>query len=199
MAGERKVLETLDIYKGSTREPLSFIVGDGSNGLELSTYTVEILMLSNEGTEAAPEYNATPTIAQTSTNVTVQPEVAFTVDATNNWILCPAHGVPNGWKVRFVGGSLPSGLNATDNFFARDIYTDRFKVATYEGGDAVDIGTGSGDFYIVGHVQYAWQTADVDTAGLFAVWFVIDDGTDTEREPSDEFGIVVSINETTNA
>jgi hypothetical protein len=198
-ANQRTVIETLNLYKGSTREPLSWIVAVNGQGYDLDGITVDVLMLTNEGTEAEPEFNATPKIAQTDSNVTVQPTKAFTVDSTDDWIIAEDHGVPNNWKVVFSGGSLPSGITAGTTYYSRDVYNGRFKIAAYEGGDAVDIGSGSGSFYIAGHVQYQWQSADVNTAGLYSVWFVLDDGTRTEREPADKFGIVVSINETVTA
>lgn len=203
MGSPRRVSQEIAIYKGDTVEPLSFriTVANSNNGRDLSALTVQILMLTvTDDTGDEPVYSATPKIAQTASNVTAEPPKSCNVDTSGDWVLCNDHGFQDGWEVDFTGSSVkPTGL--PDRGFVIDSYRNRFKVAEYEGGDAVDITTAgtSPSVFALGHVQYAWQSANVDTAGKFGFWAVLIDGSDSERVPPDEWGIRIVINEVETA
>lgn len=204
MTSERRVTIPVDLYKGDTHEPLSFLIADNEGkGRSLSGKTIEILMHAvTDDTGAEPQYNATPKIAQTASNVEAEPQRTITVDTADDWILCDNHGYENGWEVSFSGSTaVPTGLSATTTYFVIDAYKNRFKVAAYEDGTAVNI-TGAGTspkVHAIGHVEYSWQSADVNTAGKFGVWAVIIDGSLQERVPPDNWGIRVNINEISTA
>jgi hypothetical protein len=50
--------------------------------------------------------------------------------------------------------------------------------------DITGAGTGTNTFYVVGHVQYDFQSADVDTAGIYYVWFQIVASAEIDHFPS---------------
>lgn len=71
-------------------------------------------------------------------------EKGFQIDATNNNILCEGHGLVNGDKVVFYGGTPPGGLTEGTVYFVVGNSTadpDLFQVALTAGGAAIDITT----------------------------------------------------------
>lgn len=71
-------------------------------------------------------------------------EKGFQIDATNNKILCESHGLIDGDKVVFYGGTAPGGLAEGTVYFvvgntAAD--PDTFQVALTAGGAAIDLTT----------------------------------------------------------
>lgn len=69
-------------------------------------------------------------------------EKGFQVDVTNNNVLCEAHGLANGDKVVFYGGTPPTGLTeGTVYFVVGSVLQDPdiFQVALTAGGAAIDI------------------------------------------------------------
>lgn len=71
-------------------------------------------------------------------------EKGFQIDATNNKVLCEAHGLVDGNNVVFYGGTVPGGLVEGTVYFvvgntAAD--PDTFQVAATLGGAAIDLTT----------------------------------------------------------
>lgn len=69
-------------------------------------------------------------------------EKGFQVDVTNNKVLCELHGLVDGDKVVFYGGTPPTGLTEGTVYFvvgntAAD--PDTFQAALTQGGAAIDI------------------------------------------------------------
>lgn len=65
-------------------------------------------------------------------------ELDYTADLTANAILCPAHGLANGDKIVFIGGTPPTGLTEGTVYFVVSSATDNFQVAATSGGAAID-------------------------------------------------------------
>lgn len=69
-------------------------------------------------------------------------EKGFQVDVTNNKVLCEAHGLVDGDKVVFYGGTAPTGLTEGTVYFVvgnTPADPDTFQVALTAGGAAIDI------------------------------------------------------------
>lgn len=76
---------------------------------------------------------------------------AVTFNGTTDVCTSNSHGLENGWKIIFTGGTLPTGLTAGTVYYVRDKDSNTFKVASSSGGSAIDFtGNGSGTikFYI---------------------------------------------------
>lgn len=63
----------------------------------------------------------------------------FSCDLTNNKILMPAHGLSNGERVPFWGGTPPAPLVEGTIYFVVNATTDDFQVAATSGGSAIDL------------------------------------------------------------
>lgn len=74
--------------------------------------------------------------------------------ATTDIITSNAHGLVEGDLIHVSSATtLPAGLSASTDYYARDITTNTFKVSTTMGGSAVDItdtGTGTHTFVLKG-------------------------------------------------
>lgn len=169
---------------GDTRKPISgYLVsyeGDVKTPIELDGLVVEFKMESTTGTAK---------VAQTSSNVTIQPTLNFTANPTTDKIKAVAHNLSKGMMLQLSnsGGALPGGLEATERYFIIDTEPDYFKLSASPNGAKIDItgeGTGTHSFYVVGHVQYQWQSADVDTAGVYRCWFIVKDSGKPEHFPT---------------
>lgn len=71
-------------------------------------------------------------------------EKGFQIDATNNKVLCEAHGLANDDKVVFYGGTPPGGLVEGTVYFVvgnTSADPDTFQVAATLGGAAIDLTT----------------------------------------------------------
>ena len=92
---------------------------------------------------------------------------------------------------------LPAPLATTTRYFVRDVTPNHFKLCTEPNGPAIpptDAGTGTHTIKAYGHVQYAWQSTDVDEAGAFKAWFIVRDGSGLDRTfPNTEEGITVKV------
>lgn len=69
-------------------------------------------------------------------------EKGFQIDVTNNRVLCEAHGLNDGDKVVFYGGTAPIGLTEGTVYFvvtSTSTDPDYFQVALTLGGAAIDI------------------------------------------------------------
>lgn len=157
--------------------PVSRILTKNGKPIDLSAYTVKFEMVDDDGTSV---------IEATTSGVTAHPTTTFTASATTDMITANGHIAVNGNEVILAnsGGALPTGLSAATRYFVRDATPNGFRLATVPGGVAVDItgaGSGTNTFYVVGHVQYAFVAADVDTAGVFWGWFTLLDGSSNKQ------------------
>jgi hypothetical protein len=182
--------ETHKRMLGGTLIPLNSIIYRGDDPLDLASLTVKFVM---EG-----ETNGTVKVAESTTGVTAHPTQAFTLDATNNWFACNAHGVKNEDQIvpTTAGNFTSSGITASQRYFARDVTPNNFRVALVPNGQAVDItgaGTGAHSFYIVGSVQKVFLAADVDTAGRYSAWWTVVSGSDFAAAPVERQGLVVEV------
>ena len=122
------------------------------------------------------------TVTVSAGATTVHPTTNFTA-ATTDLITAVKHGLKDDAEVILsTTGTLPAGLATSTRYFVRDALADTFKVSATKGGTAVDItdtGSGTHSFTRVGSVYYEPATADVDTAGLYAIYF-----TDTTSSPN---------------
>ena len=167
---------------GNLLFPLSRILYKDGKPINLASYTVKFAMVDDDGVSV---------VAETATGVTAHPTTTFTADATTDRLTANGHPVSDGDEiiVSNSGGSLPGGLAASTRYFARDVSANAMRLAAVPGGSAIDItsaGSGTHSLYVVGHVQYAFAAADVDTAGVFWGWFVLLDGSSNKQHVPQE-------------
>lgn len=122
--------------------------------------------------------------------ITAHPTQTCTLDSTNNWIYCRGHGAKRGNQVVFAtSGSLSgSGLTAGTCYIVVEVDGNWIKVSLSSNGVPITIagaGTGTHTFYIVGSVQIAWATADIDSAEPYKLWIVSTVNSKTLTFPSD--------------
>lgn len=162
--------------------PISRILLKNGKPIDLTSLTVKFEMITDAGVSK---------IAATATGVTKHPTTTFTASATTDLLTASEHVVQDGDEivVSNSGGALPTGLAASTRYFARDVSANAFRLATTPGGAVIDItgaGSGANSYYIVGHVQYAFVSAGVDTAGVYWAWFTLLDGSsNTQHVPQD--------------
>jgi hypothetical protein len=184
-------MQTTKITKGDTLLPLNALITLDGNPVDLSAYTVKFRMVEKLDTTAVIVNDGT-------TGVTAHPTQTFTVDTSENLVKTVAHGVKENQQivVSNSGGGLPAGLAVSTRYFAKDVTPNDFKVSLRPGGAEVDIttaGTGTHSFYIVGSVQYDWQTTDTDAAGDFYAWFRLFTGSERQTVPFDGASWLVTI------
>lgn len=174
---------TTKITKGNTLLPLNTVISIGGDPVDLSAYTVKFRMVEEDDTSSVIVNDGT-------TGITVHPTNTFTASATTDRLTKNAHGLQANDQiiVSNSGGALPTGLAASTRYFPVDISPNAFKVAETPNGPAIDItgaGTGTHSYYVVGSVQYDWQTGDVDESGRFYAWFKLFSGSEFQHVPYD--------------
>lgn len=184
------IVGTHRITIGNTLLPLNTVLRHGNGDpIDLSAYTVTVEMETDAGASE---------LAETATGVTAHPTQAFTVDATLDILKCNGHGVKENDQIVVASTTtLPAGLAAATRYFARDITPNAFKLEALPGGGVVNItdtGTGTHTFYVVGSVQMDFAAANVDTAGLYRLWFILTASTEKKHMPEKpDFYFQVSI------
>jgi hypothetical protein len=194
--GTRTITKTTQLYVGDTQEPLAVRVKKFGNAVDLEAVdAVKFRMLKNDGTEGEPDYNATPKIALTDSNITVQPTRGFIANATTDYLYSVGHGVRNGDEIEVQEGTtLPGGLAENTRYIATNCDPNYFQLADRTTSEAIDIssaGTNDNTFKIIGHFLYQWQSADVNTAGLYGAWVVTEDSSKVDTYPNDDYGIMI--------
>lgn len=183
------------ITKGDTLDPLLAVLRYGNGDpINLAAFTMKARMETDSGTEE---------IAETSTGVTAHPTQTFTLDSTNDWITCNAHGFKVGdvWVPATAGSLSGTGLTAATRYKVVETDVDWFRVSLRHGGAPVTIagaGTGSHTGYVVGSIQYVFLAANVDTAGIYRFWFVRESGSDQWTHPEGDSHYEVRIVEAGN-
>ena len=160
---------------GENGTPVSLIFLDGRDPLDMADFTAKVY----GETEARAAW-----IAEGTTGVTEHPTKTFTASASTDRITCNGHKVEELQQVVLSnsGGALPAGLSASTRYFARNVSLNDFQLSLRPSGALVNItdtGTGTHSFYVVGVVKYDFQSADVDTAGNFALEIRLYDGSNT--------------------
>jgi len=168
---------TLD--DASSIEPLNAVVKRYGGPLNWASYTAEVVVEKEDGTVE---------LAATSTGVTAHPTQAFTLDSTNNWIACNAHGaeVHDIWVPSTSGSLSGTGLTAAVRYKIVEKDVDWLRVALTSGAQPITIagaGTGTHSAYILGSVQFAPAAAQLDTPGTYRVWFRAKSGSDVFHYP----------------
>ena len=159
-------------------EKIGVVLND-NNGvpIDLTSLTVTFRMVDLNGGTAVVTGGAT----------SKQPTTTFTA-ATTDIVTAVKHSLKDGNEVILpTDGTLPAGLSTLTRYFVRDANEDTFKLTTTEGGTAIDVtdtGSGTHAFAKVGHVTYSPAAGDVDTAGLYAMYFV-DDSSPIRKWPYD--------------
>lgn len=122
-----------------------------------------------------------------SSSATVASATAFTVDTSTDELIKTDHTLEVGDEVVLTTtGTLPAGLATSTTYFVIAVTQHRFQISVSIGGDAVNItdsGSGTCSYRPYGHVQYDFQAADVDEAGVYLAWFVEDSGGETQHYP----------------
>lgn len=173
--------EARTITKGNTRTPYGMILTQDDQPIDLTGLTVAFTMRDSAGTAI---------VDADAENVTVQPTLAFTVDATSNWVKHNNTRVENGDQVILSnsGGALPAGLAASTRYFVIEKTPNAFKLAETPNGPVVDItgaGTGTHSYAIVGSVQYSFEPEDVANEGTYWVWFTVTESSKDDTFPVD--------------
>lgn len=166
---------------GDLLQPVNTIIMYGDDPYDVAALTVKFQM--------EEEATGTSVVAESTTGVTIHPTKVFTLDSTNNWIKCNAHGYQVGqtWVSATSGSLSGTGLTAATRYMVVERDQDWFRVAVRSGGAAVTIaaaGSGTHTGFIVGSVQKVFLAADVDTAGRFNSWWTVYSGTDKATAPS---------------
>ena len=82
---------------------------------------------------------------------TMSDAVAFTADASTEFLTSNAHGLVDTQQIQVVGSDLPSGLSASTNYYVREKTTNTFKLEASVGGGAINLAdNGSGSTWIYG-------------------------------------------------
>jgi hypothetical protein len=182
---------TINRTVGDTLTPLVvFLTDSNSDPVSLAGKTVKFYLENSVGTLV---------VNGNSSHVTAEPTQTFTVDITNDRILCVGHGYKAGQQVQVTtAGSLPGGLASATRYYVGDVTPNDFTLQSRPGaapsdfrldaqdGDVVDItttGSGTHSIFAVGQAQYDFQAADVATAGTFTACFKVDSGGETDTYP----------------
>ena len=164
---------------GETGSPVRFLFVDekNSNPLDWGSYTAKVIGWTDAGASW---------ITEGVTGVTEHPTQTFTAVVASNRLICNGHNMEDNQQVVVsTSGALPGGLSAATRYYARNTTPNDFQLSERPNGPAIDItstGSGTHSFYVVGTVQYDFQTGDVDTAGDFWLRIVAGDGSDRPKE-----------------
>lgn len=162
-----------------TLPPLNTVLREGNGDpINLASYTVKVVMELQDGTSE---------LAVTTTGVTAHPTQTFTADTSTDLLTCNGHGVQNGDEVIVASsGTLPTGLAAATRYFAVQRTPNKFGLALTPDGALIDItgaGSGTHTLYVVGSAQMDFAAANVDTAGIYRLWFELSSGAETRHMP----------------
>jgi hypothetical protein len=174
-------MKTHQLKIGDTLKPLNSILYYGDDPYDIAALSVKFQM---EG-----EDNGTSKVAESTTGVTIHPTQTFTLDSTNNWIKCDAHGFKVGqtWVPATSGSLSGTGLTAATRYRIVETDQDWFRVSLRSGGAAVTIaaaGSGTHSGFIVGSVQKAFLAADVNAVGRYSAWWTVYSGSDRATAPT---------------
>jgi preprotein translocase subunit Sec61beta len=89
---------------------------------------------------ANPQYIRIPNVP----SVRISPDRAVTADITTNAITLAAHGFAAGNEVRFVSGTVPTGLVLNTTYFVINPTTNDFQLAATLGGSLIDLTVSNG-------------------------------------------------------
>lgn len=163
---------------GDTRTPIKAKLQQGERAVDTNGLTLTFRMIDSEGA----------VVTNNSINTSQASAVTFTVSSST--IVRTDHGLEvNDEVVMTTTGTLPTGLATSATYFVVSATQHAFTVSTEKGGTAVTItgsGTGTHSYRAIGHVQYDFQAADVDTAGVFLAWFVVTASGETDHFPCDQ-------------
>ena len=176
-------MQATTVTKGDTLLPLnSVIYASGNNPLDLTSYTVKVFMVNAKDASDI-------VVNDLTTGVTAHPTQTFTASATTDLLTCNAHGLTtDNQLIVSTTTTLPGGLAASTRYFPVNVTPNSFGLATVPNGATIDItsaGTGTHSFYVVGSLQYDWQSTDVDAAGDYYLHFRIYSGAERVTAPHD--------------
>lgn len=150
-------------------------------------------------TVAFTMYDSTGTVKVNAASCTAEPGITFTADATTDRITANAHSLQDGWEVTVSSsGTLPTPLASTTRYFTRECTPNYCKLALEPTGPAIDItaaGSPTHTLRVLGQVQYAWASGDVDTAKTYKGYFVVTVTASgkTTRWPNTDQGIEIVV------
>lgn len=195
---EKEYTSVLRVFVGDTLEPVSCLIKYGSQFTDLSGYTITAEMRENVSTSStvpeafdyAPTYDETPVF--TAKACTVQPSANVTFDLTRDVVIKENHGLFRGCKVKFsTSGTIPTPLVTSRSYTVINATEDEYQIAYAESGLAIDLGgspSGTHSMIVYGHVTFAFDAADVDTAMVAGLRFTIGDGSDSDSATWGEIG-----------
>lgn len=163
---------------GNILLPLNFMLELNGDPVNLASYTVK-MRIEEEG--------GTAIVNDSATGITAHPTQTFTA-ASTGLATCNGHGVKDGQQVIVSSaGTLPAGLAAATRYFAVNVTPNAFGLAALPGGASAITGAGSGthSFYVVGSLQYDLQAGDVDAAGFFNSWVIIESSAEQHHFPAE--------------
>ena len=168
------------VQRANTRTPLARVLMQGDQPVDMTGLTGKVF---------GEKDNSDAWIAETTTGVTAQGTSTFTTNTADGFDRLRHNGTlaKNGMQIVVsTTTTLPAGLSASTRYFVREADPNGFKVSLTPNGATIDItdaGTGTHSYYIVGMVQYDFQTADVATAGTFWLWFNVYNGSEYDTFP----------------
>lgn len=169
---------THTVTKANTRSQVAFILKQNDKPIYISTSTVKVF----GKTELYGSW-----FAERVTGITQEALYTFTADGTTKLATAARHHVKEGDQIRVSnsGGTLPSGLAASTDYFAVQVSDNAFGLASVPGGASVISGAGTGtqSFFIVGEVTLDWQSTDVAAAGTYRLYFNVYDGSEYDTFP----------------
>lgn len=141
------------------------------------------------------------TVTLAATSITAHPTQTFTAEADDDYITCNDHGVKSGQQIVVAnsGGALPTGLSASTRYWPINISANRFQLATFPEGGAINLttdGTGTNTFYVVG----SWQATNAQasfsslTVQTYRAWVAAYNGaTQVETAPASKDGFPIEV------
>jgi hypothetical protein len=175
------------VGKGDTRTALGAVLSYDHVPVDLQGLSVSFHAVNAE--------SLADVVGETTSNVTVEPEQAVTVDTSSGKIKGYALGVKTGDIVRFTASDAPAGIVVGTKYKVGNCWPDGFYLQTTEGTAVKPTSAGTAvEVVIVGQVAYQWQSADVDTALTLDCVFRIVDGSAKDTLPV-SYRLLVEVSE----
>lgn len=141
------------------------------------------------------------TVTLAATAITAHPTQTFTAEADDDYLTCNDNGVKDDDQIIVAnsGGGLPGALAASTRYWPINISKNRFQLAAYPGGGAINLttdGTGTNTFYVVG----SWQATNAQaalsslTVQTYRAWVAAYNGaTLVETAPASVYGFPIEV------
>lgn len=165
--------------------PVSGVIKVDAEPLGLTALGIDVAVAVVSQTVDDDDESSDGDPSGTSTGVTIEPSLQFTVDLDRNRLKRVAHLLRDGDQIEVASTTtLPAGLAAGQRYFVVEATPNAFAVAMEPNGFPVGIesaGEGTHAFRVPGQVKIDFQPTDVAEAGAFWVYFILQLGGETTR------------------